>query len=172
MAKTKATRRAAGAPEHAAPSGQRPLVLVLHGPNLNLLGTREPHIYGRDTLDDVNAALLAQGEAAGVQVVAHQSNHEGVLIDLVQQARGTAAAIVINAGGYTHTSVALRDALAACELPVIEVHLSNLAKREDFRHRSLLTAVVVGQIAGFGALSYRLGLQAAIELIKKGPPSR
>lgn len=142
-------------------------VVVLHGPNLNLLGTREPHIYGHATLDDINAELVALGEEAGVEVVPFQSNHEGVLIDLVQQARQTASAIVINAGGYTHTSVALRDALAASELPVVEVHLSNLAKREDFRHRSLLGAVVVGQIAGFGALGYRLGVQAAIELSKQ-----
>lgn len=149
-----------------------PRILVLHGPNLNMLGTREPQIYGRDTLDDINASLVKMGQAQGVDVVTHQSNHEGVLIDLIQQARGNASAIVINAGGFTHTSVALRDALAACDLPVIEVHLSNLAKREEFRHRSLLTAVSVGQIAGFGALSYRLGLQAALELIKKGPDSR
>ncbi len=166
----KATANASGA-SPPAPSGA-PRVLVLHGPNLNLLGTREPHIYGSDTLDNINAALAAQGQAAGIEVVAHQSNHEGVLIDLVQQAQQNAAAIVINAGGFTHTSVALRDALAAVGLPVIEVHLSNLAKREDFRHRSLLTAVSVGQIAGFGAMSYKLGMQAAIELIKKGFQTR
>ena len=156
----------------AALTKSLPRVLVLHGPNLNLLGTREPHIYGHTTLDDINQDLVRVGQEAGVDVMALQSNHEGVLIDLVQQAAQTAAAIVINAGGYTHTSVALRDALAACQLPVIEVHLSNLAKREEFRHRSLLTAVAVGQVAGFGALSYRLGLQAAIELIKKGPHTR
>jgi len=149
-----------------------PAILVLHGPNLNLLGTREPHIYGSTTLAEINEALVEQGREAGYAVHAFQSNHEGALIDLVQRARESACAIVINAGGYTHTSVALRDALAACDLPVIEVHLSNLAKREDFRHRSLLSAVAVGQIAGFGALSYRLGLTAAIEFSKKGSTSR
>ena len=149
-----------------------PAILVLHGPNLNLLGTREPHIYGSTTLDEINEALIEQGRLAGFAVAAFQSNHEGALIDLVQRARESACAIVINAGGYTHTSVALRDALAACDLPVIEVHLSNLVKREEFRHHSLLSAVAVGQIVGFGAFSYRLGLMAALEFSKKGSTSR
>ena len=155
-------------PAGSSTADLKPRVLVLHGPNLNLLGTREPEIYGTHTLDEINDQLIEQGQAEGMEVLTHQSNHEGVLIDLVQQARQNAAAIVINAGGFSHTSVALRDALAAVQLPVIEVHLSNVAKREDFRHRSLLTAVSVGQITGFGPLSYRLGMQAAIELIKKG----
>ncbi len=142
-----------------------PRVLVLHGPNLNLLGEREPHIYGHTTLADIDAELVARGRAAGVEVISLQSNHEGVLIDRVQQARADADAIIINAGGFTHTSVALRDALAATKLPVIEVHLSNLAAREEFRHRSYLTAVCVGQIAGFGAASYRLALDAAIDIL-------
>ncbi len=142
-----------------------PRVLVLHGPNLNLLGEREPHIYGSTTLADIDAELATRGRAAGVEVVSLQSNHEGVLVDRVQQARADADAIIINAGGFTHTSVALRDAISATKLPVIEVHLSNLAAREDFRHRSYLTAVCVGQIAGFGAASYRLALAAAIDIL-------
>jgi len=143
-------------------------VLVLHGPNLNLLGTREPSIYGTETLEDIDAALVAQGRADAIEVVTRQSNHEGALIDMIHRARQTAGAVVLNAGGLTHTSVALRDAIAAVEIPTIEVHLSNLAKREEFRQRSVLTEVCVGQVAGFGALSYSLGLRAAIELIKKG----
>jgi len=140
-------------------------VAVFHGPNLNLLGEREPHIYGSTTLADIDAALVTQGAAAGVRVTSAQSNHEGELIDWIQRARGEADAIIINAGGFTHTSVALRDAIAATKIPTIEVHLSNLAAREAFRHQSYLTAVCVGLIAGFGAASYRLALEAAIDLL-------
>ena len=140
-------------------------VAVFHGPNLNLLGEREPHIYGDVSLADIDAALVQRGAAAGVQVTSAQSNHEGELIDWIQRARGEADAIIINAGGFTHTSVALRDAIAATKIPTIEVHLSNLAAREEFRHRSLLAAVCVGQISGFGAASYRLALDAAIDLL-------
>ena len=140
-------------------------IAVFHGPNLNLLGEREPHIYGDVSLADIDAALVRRGAAAGVQVTAAQSNHEGELIDWIQRARGDADAIIINAGGFTHTSVALRDAIAATKIPTIEVHLSNLAAREEFRHRSLLAAVCVGQISGFGAASYRLALDAAIDLL-------
>jgi 3-dehydroquinate dehydratase-2 len=154
----------------------RPAIVVLHGPNLNLLGERQPEIYGHTTLDEINDVLRARGLSAGFDVFAHQSNHEGVLVDLIHQARRTAVAIVINAGALTHTSIALRDALAASELPAVEVHLSNVAAREEFRHRSLLAAVCVGQIAGFGPNSYRLGLDAAIALVhqktKKGTRSR
>jgi len=145
-----------------------PVVLVLHGPNLNMLGQREPEIYGRTTLDEIDANLARIASEHGVRVECLQSNHEGVLIDRIQAARKDAHAIVINAGGLTHTSVALRDALAATDLPVVEVHLSNLAKREPFRQESLITAVSVGQIAGFGDFSYTLGLQAAVQAIKKG----
>jgi len=140
-------------------------IAVFHGPNLNLLGEREPHIYGDVSLADIDAALVRRGAAAGVQVTAAQSNHEGELIDWIQRARGDADAIIINAGGFTHTSVALRDAIAATKIPTIEVHLSNLAAREEFRHHSLLAAVCVGQISGFGAASYRLALDAAIDLL-------
>jgi 3-dehydroquinate dehydratase-2 len=140
-------------------------VVVIHGPNLNLLGEREPHIYGDVTLAAIDADLVARGRAAGVEVVTLQSNHEGSLIDRVQQARADADAIIINAGGFTHTSVALRDAIAAAKIPTIEVHLSNLAAREGFRQHSYLTAVCVGQISGFGAASYRLALDAALEIL-------
>jgi 3-dehydroquinate dehydratase-2 len=144
-----------------------PAVLVLHGPNLNLLGEREPHVYGSVTLGEIDAELAALGKAAGVSVRALQSNQEGELIDAIQKARIDADVIIINAGGYTHTSVALRDAIAATKLPAIEVHLSNLAARESFRHTSYLTAVCVGLIAGFGAGSYRLAFAAALDILKQ-----
>jgi 3-dehydroquinate dehydratase-2 len=150
----------------------RPTVLVVNGPNLNLLGTREPHIYGHTTLAQIDEELRVVGEGLGVGVETFQSNHEGALIDRVQEARGKAAALIVNAGGYTHTSVALRDALAAVALPVIEVHLSHLAAREEFRQRSLLAPVCVAQITGLGAFGYRLALEAAAHLIRKGAPRR
>jgi len=140
------------------------VVLVLHGPNLNLLGEREPEVYGRTTLLEIDARLAALADELGVAVESFQSNHEGALIDRIQQSRGDAGAIVINAGGFTHTSVALRDALAASGVPVVEVHLSNLYRREEFRHRSLVAGVAVGQISGFGAESYMLGLRVAAQL--------
>jgi 3-dehydroquinate dehydratase-2 len=153
---------------------QRPTVLVVHGPNLNLLGTREPHLYGHTTLADIDRDLAEAGDELGVKVETFQSNSEGALIDRIQESRGKAAALVVNAGGYTHTSVALRDALAAVGLPVIEVHLTNLAAREEFRHRSLLAPVCVGQITGLGAFGYRLALEAAVHVIatRKGAPTR
>jgi 3-dehydroquinate dehydratase-2 len=144
----------------------RATVLVLHGPNLNLLGTREPQIYGHTTLNDIAMDLVNYGEELGVAVESFQSNSEGSLIDRIHEARTKARALIVNAGGYTHTSVALRDALAAVGLPVIEVHLSNLAAREEFRHRSLLAPICVGQITGLGAFGYRLALEAAVNLIK------
>jgi 3-dehydroquinate dehydratase-2 len=152
----------------------RARVLVLNGPNLNLLGTREPHIYGHTTLTEIDDDLRVLGENLGVAVETFQSNHEGALIDRVQAARGQADALIVNAGGYTHTSVALRDALAAVGLPVIEVHLSHLAAREDFRQRSMLAPVCVAQITGLGAFGYRLALEAAVHLIeaRKGAPRR
>ncbi|MDG2303634.1 MAG: type II 3-dehydroquinate dehydratase [Candidatus Binatia bacterium] len=138
-----------------------PKVLVLHGPNLNLLGEREPAIYGSTTLAEIDRSLDQLGADLGVIVETFQSNHEGALIDQIQRARGSVRAIVINAGGLTHTSVSLRDALASADVPVIEVHLSNLHQREEFRHRSLIAGVAVGQICGLGAESYLLGLRAA-----------
>lgn len=134
--------------------------LILNGPNLNLLGTREPGIYGRTTLADVEAMCRETAKELGVTVSFAQSNHEGVLIDAIHAARGVHQGIVLNAGAYTHTSVALRDAITAAGVPTIEVHLSNVHAREDFRHRSLIAPVVVGQIAGFGPRSYLLALRA------------
>ncbi len=144
-------------------------ILVLHGPNLNLLGTREPDVYGSTTLAEVDAAVAARAAERGVEVDFGQSNLEGVLIDRLHAAMedGTDA-VVLNAGGFTHTSVALRDAVVACGLPVIEVHLSNVAAREDFRHRSLIAEVAVGTIAGFGLDSYLLGLDAALATLNRG----
>ena len=135
-------------------------ILVLHGPNLNLLGVREPDVYGRMTLADINQQLVVLGAALGFEVKCSQSNHEGVLIDTLQEARTWAKGIAFNPGGYTHTSVALRDAIAAISLPVVEVHLSNTQAREEFRHRSLVGPVCAGTIAGFGWRSYVLALHA------------
>ena len=137
-------------------------ILVLHGPNLNLLGKRQPEIYGRTSLDQINRKIHALARELGVEVEIRQSNSEGDLIDWIQQAPKTFAALVINAAAYTHSSVALRDALTAAGIPAVEVHLSNIYKREEFRKRSLIAEVVVGQIAGFGVNSYLLGLRAAV----------
>jgi 3-dehydroquinate dehydratase-2 len=145
---------------------KRKRVLVLHGPNLNLLGKREPKIYGRLTLAAIDGKIRALAAELGIEVEIRQSNSEGELVGWVQEAAEDFGAIVINAGAYTHTSVALRDAIAAAGVPAVEVHLTNLYKREEFRHRSLLAAVVSGQIAGFGAESYLLGLRAAASLMR------
>ena len=142
-------------------------VLVLHGPNLNLLGQREPGIYGRVTLDEINRSLEQEGQTLRVKVDTLQSNHEGVLVDAIHAAQGHHQGIVVNAGAYTHTSVALRDAIAAVNLPTVEVHLSNIYRREEFRHHSFIAPVAVGQISGFGPESYRLGLHALVHHLQK-----
>jgi len=139
-----------------------PRVLVLHGPNLNLLGRREPEIYGVVSLEEINNLLQRADAEHHVEIEILHSNHEGDLVEAIHGAMGRIDALIINAGAYTHTSVALRDAIAAVDIPTIEVHLSNLARRERFRQHSYLTEVAVGQIMGFGADSYALGLQAAI----------
>ena len=137
-------------------------VLVLHGPNLNLLGQREPEVYGVLTLDDLNTKLEEVAHELGIEIECLQSNQEGVLVDALQQARATADGVVFNPGGYTHTSVALRDAIAAIDIPVVEVHLSQIAAREEFRHVSMVSGVCRGTIAGFGWESYALGLRALV----------
>ncbi len=134
-------------------------ILVMHGPNLNLLGKREPEHYGVQNLADINAALVALGESLDCAITSFQSNHEGELVEQVHQAADKVDGIVINPAAYTHTSVALRDALLGCHIPFVEVHLSNIHRREEFRHRSLLADIATGIVAGFGADSYTLALR-------------
>jgi 3-dehydroquinate dehydratase-2 len=135
-------------------------ILVIHGPNLNLLGRREPEVYGTQTLADIDAELQAAAKELGVEIDCFQSNHEGELIDRIQEAMGASAGILINPGGFTHTSVALRDALVATSLPVVEVHLSNIFAREDFRQHSYVSPIAMGVISGLGADGYRFGLES------------
>ncbi|NJR64843.1 MAG: type II 3-dehydroquinate dehydratase [Leptolyngbyaceae cyanobacterium CRU_2_3] len=144
-------------------------VLVLHGPNLNLLGQREPGVYGHETLDSINQLLRQVADLLQVKVSAFQSNHEGALIDAIHAASGQHQGILINPGAYTHTSVAIRDAIAAVAIPTVEVHLSNIYRRETFRHHSYIAPVAVGQVSGFGAESYRLGLQALVTHLRTLP---
>ena len=142
-------------------------IYCLNGPNLNLLGEREPHIYGKQTLADLEKFSQEAAGAVGMTLVFRQSNHEGELVDWVQEARRQALGVVINAGGYTHTSVALHDALKVLTIPVVEVHLSNPGIREEFRHKSLISPAASGLIAGFGALGYRLAIQAVAQLAEQ-----
>ena len=144
-------------------------ILVINGPNLNLLGTRESDIYGTMTLEDINASIQDLAKELNVEVTIRQSNHEGEIVDLIHNAKDYTA-LVINPAAYTHTSVAIRDAIAAVEIPAVEIHLSNIYKREEFRHKSLISPVAHGQISGFGPESYLLGLRAAVSIAnaKKG----
>ncbi|MDH4609184.1 type II 3-dehydroquinate dehydratase [Pseudomonas sp. BN102] len=143
-------------------------VLVLNGPNLNMLGTREPATYGHETLADISALCSRAAAGLGFEVDFRQTNHEGELIDWIHQARGRCAGILINPAAWTHTSVAIRDALVASELPVIEVHLSNVHKREEFRHHSFVSAIAIGVICGLGSQGYSLALQHFGQLFNKG----
>jgi len=143
-------------------------ILILHGPNLNLLGTREPEVYGSLTLEDINNKLVALGKELGVELTCLQSNHEGGLIDALHESRTWAKGVVLNPGGYPHTSIALRDAISAIQIPVVEVHLSNVYAREEFRHVSMISAVCIGKITGFGWRSYLLGLRALVENLQNG----
>jgi len=142
-------------------------ILLLNGPNLNTLGTREPEIYGRQTLADIEQLVKERAATHGAEVRAFQANSEGALIDWLQAEAPGADGLVINAGAYTHTSVALRDAVAACDIPVIEVHISNIWRREAFRHESLLSPVVVGAIVGLGALGYQFAVDALLDIRKR-----
>lgn len=138
-------------------------ILIINGPNLNLLGTREAEVYGKKTLEDINASLQSLADELGVDIDIRQSNHEGEIVEMIQNARGYAA-LVINPAAYTHTSIAIRDAISAVNIPAIEVHLSNIYRREEFRHKSLIAPVAHGQISGFGPDGYALGLRAAVSV--------
>lgn len=147
-----------------------PKILVVHGPNLNLLGVREPHIYGSQTLEDINAMLLTEAGKVGAELRIVQSNYEGELVEHIQKAINWADAIILNPAGYTHTSVVIRDAIVAVRLPTIEVHLSNIWAREEWREKSVTAPVCVGVIAGFQATSYVLALRAALSIVERGAP--
>ncbi|MBF2027771.1 MAG: type II 3-dehydroquinate dehydratase [Oscillatoriales cyanobacterium C42_A2020_001] len=142
-------------------------ILVLHGPNLNLLGKREPGVYGSLPLQEIDSLLKQDADTLQAEVFCLQSNHEGILVDHIHAALGVHDGILINAGAYTHTSVAIRDAIAAVNIPTVEVHLSNIYRREEFRHHSYIAPVAIGQISGFGAESYRLGLQALVQHLRR-----
>lgn len=160
--------KATGTKTSSGDSGRQARILVLHGPNLNLLGRREPEIYGRTTLADIHTAMEARARAQGVQIESYQSNSEGELIDRVQAAGAEGIEfIIINPGGYTHTSVALRDALAAVAIPFIEVHISNIFARESFRHHSYFSDLAAGVVCGLGPQGYELALEAALARVRQ-----
>lgn len=146
-------------------------VFILNGPNLNLIGQREPEIYGTETLADIERDLRQQAAGAGVEIDFRQTNHEGELTGWIQEARDSACALILNAAAYTHTSIAILDALRALPLPIVEVHLSNIFKREEFRHRSFVSPAATGLICGFGPQSYRLALAAIIAIVQSSDPS-
>ena len=141
-------------------------VLVIHGPNLNMLGMREPDIYGHQTLEEINAALTAHAERLGLYIETFQSNHEGGIVDKIQQAHDSFHGIIINPAAYTHTSIAIRDAISLLSIPVVEVHLSNIYKREPFRRTSMISAVAMAQISGFGSDGYQLALEGLARALK------
>ncbi len=147
-------------------------ILVLHGPNLNLLGIREPQLYGTASLDEINKRIMQWANREGIEADIRQSNLEGELVTWIQEAIGRYQGIVINPAAYTHTSIALRDAIVSAGIPTVEVHLSNIYRREPFRHQSFIAGVAVGQVSGFGSDSYLLGLQAIVEHLRKGRPSK
>ena len=142
-------------------------VLVIHGPNLNMLGKREPEIYGHQTLDEINAGLKSRAGKLGVRIKGFQSNQEGDIVEKIQQASGAFHGILINPAAYTHTSIAIRDAISLLDIPVVEIHLSNIYQRESFRHTSMMSAVVRAQISGFGSHGYLLALEGLVQIIKK-----
>jgi 3-dehydroquinate dehydratase II len=149
------------------PRGPMPRILVLHGPNLGALGTREPDVYGRVSLETIDRGLAGLAKELGCELECRQTNHEGVLIDALHNARATASGVVLNPGGLTHTSVALRDAVAAAGLPVVEVHVTNPAAREPFRHVSMISGAALGVVQGFGADSYGLALRALVGVLQR-----
>lgn len=148
-----------------APKAKPLTVLVIHGPNLNMLGRREPEIYGSETLENIDNALMVRAGQLALCVETFQSNHEGALVDRIQAALGKCHGLIINPGAYTHTSVAIRDALLMFDIPIVEIHLSNIYKRESFRHHSFIAGVATGQISGFGAHGYTLALEAVAQLL-------
>ena len=141
-------------------------ILVIHGPNLNMLGTREPDIYGHQTLEDIDTALKAQADRLGFQIETFQSNHEGEIVDKIQQAHESFDGIIINPAAYTHTSIAIRDALSLLNMPVVEIHISNIYRREPFRHTSMMSAIVTAQISGFGPHGYMLALEGLAQVLR------
>ncbi|MCH7517810.1 MAG: type II 3-dehydroquinate dehydratase [Candidatus Dadabacteria bacterium] len=141
-------------------------ILIIHGPNLNMLGKREPEIYGATTLEEINAALTSKAKGLGAEVTFFQSNSEGEIVSNIQDAMSKFEGVVINPGAYTHTSVAIRDAILSSGLPVVEVHISNVHKREDFRHKSFISGVALGVVSGFGVNSYMLGLSGLVDYLK------
>lgn len=145
-------------------------VLVIHGPNLNMLGKREPEVYGTTTLDEINEDLVNLGREFNLEVETFQSNHEGAIVDKIQSAMGDSSGVIINPAAYTHTSVAIRDALLLLDVPIVEMHLSNIYKREDFRHRSLVSDIATGQISGLGIAGYRLALTAISGMVNSISP--
>ena len=140
-------------------------ILIIHGPNLNMLGKREPDIYGHQSLAEIDARLKEKGEKLGIDVETFQSNHEGALVDKIQQAAGTVHGVVINPAAYTHTSVAIRDALVMLDIPIVEIHLSNIHRREAFRHKSMIADIVAARIAGFGSDGYMLALEGLVDML-------